>query len=96
MMEQIDRCDGYYRKSAGLEDLITPNCRPTLWAMSSIYRGLLVKMRRNPARVVAPSRLRLSSLHKGLIAFKARWMAGSISESPVRSRTDASSRTSGD
>jgi phytoene synthase len=96
MMEQIDRCDGYYRKSAGLEDLITPSCRPTLWAMSSIYRGLLVKMRRNPARVVAPSRLRLSSLHKGLIAFKARWMAGSISESPVRSRTDASSRTSGD
>jgi phytoene synthase len=96
MLEQIDRCDGYYQKSAGLEELITPSCRPTLWAMSSIYRGLLVKMHRNPARVVAPSRLRLSSLHKGMIAFKARWLARSMSESPVKRWNDTPSRISGD
>lgn len=96
MLGQIELCDAHYRRSAGLEDLITASCRPTLWAMTSIYHGLLLKMQHNPARVVAPVRLRLSALHKGLIAFKARWKARSSVATPDRRSMAAASRTAGD
>jgi phytoene synthase len=75
MQRQIERAAGYYQRSAALEELISADCRPTLWAMTSIYRGLLDKAARDPSRLVLGGRLRLSSLAKAGIALRARWMA---------------------
>jgi phytoene synthase len=71
---QVERAQGFYRRSASLERLISPECRPTLWAMTAIYRGLLEKAAAEPARVALGPRLRLSSLAKASIAIRARWM----------------------
>jgi phytoene synthase len=75
MHEQLDRAERFYQTSAGLEAMITESCRPTLWAMTSIYHGLLVKMRLDPARLMSNQRVRLSAMRKGLIALQARWQA---------------------
>jgi len=77
MKQQIQRAESFYWRSAGLLELITPHCRPTLWAMTRIYHGLLKKMNRNPARVILTKRLRLSALRKGAIAVRAKWLARS-------------------
>jgi phytoene synthase len=74
MMQQIQRARMYYERSAGLDELISAQCRPTLWAMTAIYRGLLEKMSRNPSRLVMSKRLRLSAMRKGAIAMRARWL----------------------
>lgn len=76
--EQIDRAAEFYARSAGLDSLITPDCRPALWAMTSIYRGLLQKMRRSPAQVVLGRRVRLNSFRKAAIAIRARWSRASV------------------
>src|SRR5690606_17865477 len=73
--EQAARAQSYYDRSAPLDDLINPACRPTLWAMTTIYHGLLEKIASHPARLVSPSRVRLGSLSKAMIALRARWMA---------------------
>ena len=52
--------------------MITPSCRPTLWAMTEIYHGLLQKLERLPQRMVSDHRLRLSSMRKGIVALRAR------------------------
>lgn len=70
---QVKRAQSYYDRAADLEAMITPTCAPTLWAMTAIYHDLLLKIRREPARIAQGPRLRLSSLHKGLIAIRARW-----------------------
>jgi phytoene synthase len=75
MKQQIQRARSFYERSAGLDELISACCRPTLWAMTRIYRGLLDKMDRHPSRIVLSKRLRLSALHKGAIALRARWLA---------------------
>lgn len=71
--EQIERTAEFYARSAPLDEMVTPECLPTLWAMTRIYRGLLEKMRHNPAQLVSDRRVRLSAWQKGLIAVKARW-----------------------
>jgi phytoene synthase len=73
VLEQVERARTFYRRSAGLEALITPSCRPTLWAMTAIYRGILEKAARDPRCIVSERRLRLSSWKKGVIALRARW-----------------------
>ena len=73
VMRQVQRAAQYYDRSSGLEQLVTPSCRPTLWAMTRIYRGLLDKISRNPANVILARRLRLSAFQKGAIALRARW-----------------------
>jgi len=72
---QLRRAEVLYDRSAALDEMISPRCRPTLWAMTSIYRGLLRKMQRDPSRIVLARRMRLSALHKGAIALKAQWQA---------------------
>ncbi len=74
--EQVQRTQSYYERSAPLDGLISRCGRPTLWAMTSIYGGLLSKIARSPRRIVGHRRLRLSSLRKGTIALRARWAAG--------------------
>lgn len=61
----------HYRASAGLEELVEAGCRPTLWAMTRIYSGLLEVIEREPARVVGPKRIRLASWRKAWIALAA-------------------------
>jgi phytoene synthase len=72
ILQQVQRAQSFYDRSAPLEGMITPSCRPTLWAMTTIYHGLLEKLRRAPKRIVSENRLRLSSVHKGMIALRAR------------------------
>lgn len=70
----VTRAEGAYERSATLDPLIEPCGRPTLWAMTSIYQGLLQRIKRDPRRVVLGSRVRLSALHKCSIAVQAGWL----------------------
>lgn len=74
--DQVQRARSFYVSSGPLDRMITPSCRPTLWAMTRIYYGLLRKIERRPRRIVRDHRLRLSSLRKGSIAVLAPWLAG--------------------
>lgn len=62
---------GEYEASAPLDAMIQPSCRPTLWAMTRIYSGLLSKIEARPERVVGARRIRLQSAHKAGIAAAA-------------------------
>ncbi len=75
VLDQVERAKSFYAQSVPLDRMITSSCRPTLWAMTTIYRTLLDKIDRLPRRIVATGRLRLSSVRKGAIAIKARWIA---------------------
>lgn len=79
ILEQVERAKSYYRRSGPLDGMITRSCRPTLWAMTAIYRALLNKIDRFPRRIVSDHRLRLSSLRKGAIALRARRRAAAPS-----------------
>jgi 15-cis-phytoene synthase len=70
MHKQIERAQSYYECSAGLEDHIEPDARPTLVAMTQIYRGLLRKVARQPANVLR-HRVSLSLPSKLLIGWRA-------------------------
>ena len=61
-----------YDRSAGIEMMIDPDCRPTSWAMATIYKSLLEKMAHRPQLIAGPGRIRLSSLRKIAIALRAR------------------------
>jgi phytoene synthase len=93
--QQIDRAEMFYRRSALLDEMIRSSCRPTLWAMTTIYRGLLEKMKDNPSRLVLGGRLRLSAARKGTIAIRAKWLSkfggtpASIQPAPVHLQRDA-------
>ncbi len=77
---QVERANEYYERSAPLDDMISRSGRPTLWAMTAIYHALLAKIERSPQRIVGDRRLRLSSLRKGSIAMRARWLDGRSAE----------------
>lgn len=74
MAMQIHRAESFYERSIALDTMITPDCRPTLWAMTRIYRSLLEKIKTDPAQVIAPQRVRLSALQKAKIAVQAKWL----------------------
>ena len=67
----------HYERSAPLEEMIDPACRPTLWAMTTIYRELLERIAKDPHRIVEDRRVRLNAIHKTSIALRAKWMARS-------------------
>jgi len=67
---QIDRARSYYASSADLERRIAADSRPTLVAMTCIYRGLLDRISADPARVLR-ERVRLSLLTKLRIGWRA-------------------------
>lgn len=64
-----------YRASADLESMLDPACRPTSWAMNTIYRSLLDKIEHRPSLLGTTNRVRLSSLRKAAIALRARRFA---------------------
>ena len=72
MQMQITRAAGYYESSSKLESFITPSCRPTCWAMMKIYHSLLVKIRKQPRRVLT-QRVALGRISKMWIALRATW-----------------------
>lgn len=71
----IDIAHEAYGRSAPLDEMIDEECRPTLWAMTSIYRSILDRIDRNPMRIATGPRIRLGAAHKTSIALRARWMA---------------------
>ena len=73
--DHLELAESFYRRSVPLDAMITASCRPTLWAMTRIYHGLLEKIKQSPPRIVLGKRLRLSALQKSAIAFRARRMA---------------------
>lgn len=74
LMMQIERAESYYEASVDLDGMVTPECRPTLWAMTTIYRSLLDKIKTDPVQVVGSRRVRLSALQKARIAVQAKWL----------------------
>jgi phytoene synthase len=72
LREQLDRAETYYVRSSPLDEMINPTCRPTLWAMTTIYHRLLEKMKQNPARLAAQRRIGLGALAKCVIVMQAR------------------------
>jgi len=70
MSRQIERARQYYQKSAPLEERIERDSRPTLAAMTQIYRELLEKIAADPTRVLR-QRVSLSPLSKLRIAWRA-------------------------
>lgn len=69
---QIDRARQYYQLSEQLERHIDPQCRPTSWAMSRIYRNLLEKIACHPRRILS-RRVKLNPVQKMSIAMTAVW-----------------------
>ena len=70
MRFQIDRAEGYYAKSAPLEDRIQADSRPTLVAMTQIYHQLLKRVAVEPERVLR-ERVSLSLVSKLMIGWRA-------------------------
>ena len=70
MQFQIARARDYYARSAALEARVEADSRPTLVAMTEIYRGLLEKIAHDPARVLQ-RRVRLGRFTKLCIAWRA-------------------------
>ena len=70
MRFQIERAEHYYKKSAPLEQFIARDSRPTLIAMTDIYRGLLRKVACKPERVLR-ERVSLSLFSKLRIGWRA-------------------------
>lgn len=70
---QVIRAKSFYDRSRPLDQMITPSCRPALWAMTTIYRSLLQKIQQQPAQIIESKRVRLGALHKGMIAFRAKF-----------------------
>lgn len=61
----------FYESSAPLVGMVAADCAPTLWAMTTIYSGLLRLIEQDPQRIVAPKRIRLPASRKALIALRA-------------------------
>lgn len=72
MRMQIARARQFYAESEPLESRITPDCQPTLAAMTAIYRGILERIAENPERVLH-ERVALGKLAKLRIAWQAWW-----------------------
>jgi phytoene synthase len=70
VQQQIARIESFYDQSALLESRLEPDSRPTMVAMTEIYRGLLTKIAQDPQRVLR-ERVSLSLIHKLRIGWKA-------------------------
>lgn len=70
----IERAESFYERSTPLDRMISAECRPTLWAMTTIYRSLLDKLKADPSQLAAKKRLRLSAMQKAVIAVQAKWL----------------------
>lgn len=69
---QCERARRCFAESAALDAMVSPDARPTIVAMSEIYRGILGVIARDPAKAMR-ERARLSTLTKSWIALRARF-----------------------
>lgn len=69
---QAARARSHYDASAALDERLEPACRPTLWAMTRIYSGILGRIEADPARAAGPRRVGLSTFRKLCIAIEAK------------------------
>jgi phytoene synthase len=77
---QWARANRYYEEAAPLLGMVRPACRPALWAMVAIYKGILQRIRRMGYDVYA-ARPRLTAAEKTWIVLRAarsRWMGGAL------------------
>lgn len=77
---QWGRANRYYEEAAPLLGMVRPACRPALWAMVAIYKGILHRIRRMGYDVYA-ARARLTAAEKTWIVLRAarsRWMGGAL------------------
>lgn len=79
----IRRAREHYDESAPLEGRMPASCRPTLWAMTRIYRGLFERIEANPEVVALGPRVRLSTFRKAVIAWQARRLGARWRRSPA-------------
>jgi phytoene synthase len=70
MVFQVKRAREYYERSAALESRVAADARPTLSAMTAIYRGILEKIAVKPEAVLQ-GRVRLSKWAKLMIGWRA-------------------------
>ena len=70
MQFQVRRAREYYERSAALESRVHADARPTLAAMTAIYRGILEKIAARPEAVLH-GRVRLSKWTKLSIGWRA-------------------------
>lgn len=70
MAFQVERARGFYERSQALERHVHADARPTLAAMTAIYRGVLEKIAQHPDAVLK-GRVGLSAVAKVRIAWQA-------------------------
>lgn len=75
ILAQCDRARAMYAQSAPLDAMVTPDCRPVLWALTEIYRQLLERIAEDPEAVVR-RRVSLPLWRKLAIGLAARRRAG--------------------
>lgn len=71
ILRWCEQAEAYYRASEGLDRMIPARCRPTLVAMTSVYRRILRQIAQRPARSVLGPRARLSTLCKVSLVARA-------------------------
>lgn len=69
----IARAEHYYKASEPLEQYVSPDGRPCLWAMTEIYHNLLLKIKDNPIAVLSGERVKLSKFRKVWIALRGKY-----------------------
>ncbi len=72
MDHQVRRASDLYASSAALDSLISPECEPTLWALTQIYHRLLERIARDPRRAIVGDRVRVPTWEKLWIGFRAK------------------------
>jgi phytoene synthase len=70
---EAGRAANYYREALPLLELISPDCRPALWAMIRLYGGILARMRAANFPMLR-RRVELSTMEKLDIAARALWL----------------------
>lgn len=79
----IARAREHYERSAALEARLPVSCRPTLWAMTRIYRGLFDRIEASPSVIARGPRVRLSTFRKAMIAWQARRLGARWRHAPA-------------
>ncbi len=70
-----DWAQAQYDASQPLDELVDHACLPTLWAMTTIYHSLLLRLRAKPDRIISTRRVRLPAPTKAAIAATALFRA---------------------
>jgi phytoene synthase len=70
---EAERARSYYREAVPLLHLISPDCRPALWAMIALYSGILRRMETSGFPMLR-RRVELTDIEKFRILARAWWL----------------------